>query len=603
MCRRVGADFLPDPAGSFPTVFARYVAAAPEAIAFHEVTVIGREPQARPLTFAQLAGMARRAAASLLAHGVGPGDRVLLALSAPDSFLAFFLGTQGLGAVPVPLPAPGDTQFPKVFRERVRAVAADCDPRAVVLECPVAWDPPLSETAVGIRVVEVVAHDLRAGPSPAVPGYEPCRPLDEVAYLQYTSGSTGSPKGVIVTQRNLVANFRASAAAAALSPDDRNFSWLPLFHDMGLIGGFLQTVYLRIPTFVMAPKYFLARPDNWLRAIDRFRITLSTGPNFAYNLLASRLPDRALHGLDLSSWRLAFAGAEPLDHRTVEAFIQRFGPQGFRATSFYPVYGLAECTLSAAYPEPGVRPRYDTVDRVTLSRDGHAVPTDASLATAVTFVSVGRAIPGHRLRIAEPLGDGALPERHIGEIVITGPSVTPGYFQRNGFSTQSPGALRTGDLGYLADGELFIVDRLKDVLIVAGRNYVPSDIERVVGTVDGVRAGAVIAFTLPGADGTAALHVVAGTEAGARVAQPLRNAVRWAVQSQIGIAPKDVCLVRPGVLPRTSSGKLQRGECRQLYESGLLQSERSAPASTARSGVSGTASPIPERRDGAHAIG
>jgi acyl-CoA synthetase (AMP-forming)/AMP-acid ligase II len=603
MRRRVSVDFLPDPAESFPTVFTHYVDVAPEAIAFHEVTVIGRELQARPFTFAQLAGMARRAAAILLAHGVGPGDRVLLALSAPDSFLAFFLGTQGLGAVPVPLPAPGDTHFAGVFRERVRAVAADCNPRAVVLEGRADWDPPLSETTVGIRVVEVIAHDLRPLPSPSVPGYEPCRSLDEVAYLQYTSGSTGSPKGVIVTQRNLVANFRASAAAAALGPDDRNFSWLPLFHDMGLIGGFLQTVYLRIPTFVMAPKYFLARPDSWLRAIDRFKITLSTGPNFAYNLLASRLPDRALHGMDLASWRLAFAGAEPLDHRTVEAFIRRFGPQGFRATSFYPVYGLAECTLSAAYPEPGVRPHYDTVDRVTLSRDGHAVPTIASLDTAVTFVSVGRAIPGHRLQIVEPRGNGVLPERHIGEIVITGPSVTPGYFQRTGLPKPSPGELRTGDLGYLADGELFIVDRLKDVLIVAGRNYVPSDIERVVGAVDGVRAGAVIAFTLPGADGTAALYVVAGTEAGAHVSHPLRNAVRWAVQSQIGIAPKDVCLVRPGVLPRTSSGKLQRGACRQLYESGVLQSEHSVPAPTGRSEVPSVASSIPERSDIAHAIG
>ncbi len=327
------------------------------------------------------------------------------------------------------------------------------------------------ETA-GPRVLD--AREGRAGADGAAfPPLVFNRSFGETAFIQYTSGSTAAPKGVIVTHGNLVANMRASAEVAGLGPADRSVSWLPLYHDMGLIGGMLLGVYLGAGTFVMRSRSFLGRPDSWLRAISRFKATFACAPNFAYNMLARRLSERALAGLDLSSWRLAFNGAEPIDRVTVNEFARRLAPAGLPLESMYPVYGMAECTLAISLPTPGAPVRLDFVDRALLSSTGRASQTSPDSPSAACFTGVGRALPAHRVRIVEPGSRTELPERHLGEIVVSGPSVTPGYFRNDGRCAPSREELQTGDLGYVADGELYVVDRIKDILILGGRKCRP----------------------------------------------------------------------------------------------------------------------------------
>jgi acyl-CoA synthetase (AMP-forming)/AMP-acid ligase II len=405
------------------------------------------------------------------------------------------------------------------------------------------------------------------------PSFRFDRSFHETAFIQYTSGSTGSPKGVVVTHRNLVANMRASTEGARFGPNDRSLSWLPLYHDMGLVGGLLLGLYLGIDTFVMPTRSFVGRPDSWLRAMSRFKATFSCAPNFAYSILARRLPESALQGIDLSSWRLAFNGAEPIDLATLRDFTQRFAVTGLSPESSFPVYGMAECTLAVAFPTPGVPVRQDVVDRDLLGRAGRAVPVVSGSPSAVSFASVGRAVPGHSLRILDPDGGAELPERHLGEVAVSGPSVSPYYFRKDGKYGEPRKELRTGDLGYMASGELYIVDRIKDLLIIGGRNFVPSDIERVVCDVPGVRYGSVVSFAIRGADGTDELYLVVGAEPRSSVEGDLRHMVSEKVHERFGLAARDIVLVKPGIVPKTSSGKIRRLACRELYERGGYRAE------------------------------
>lgn len=557
--------YLPDPTRSFTEVFALHAARTPGRAALGVVGFKGKEPEAEMHTLADLEQSARRAARMLEQAGVDRGDRVILSLSAPEQFLAFLLGAQALGAIPVPLPSVAELQL-AAYATRISSVARDSSPRAMVYDDARARESVHGALGHEIALIDAggdaLEHVLPLGDD----RYVVERSLHDVAFMQYTSGSTGNPKGVVVLHYNAIANIRAMIEGGHVDHDDVMLSWLPLFHDMGLVAGLMLGLYLGIPTYVASPRSFVTRPDSWLRAVTRFRASFSPGPNFAYGILARRIPDSALSGLDLSSWRLAFDGAEPIDPETAHRFVERFAPHGFRADCFRPAYGMAECTLAASFTPPGQPTAFDHVDRRELANHGLAIPAARDSSAGVAFVGCGRAVPGHRIRILDADSARELPERTLGEIAVSGPSVTPGYFRDLAGGQPCRTELRTGDLGYVADGELFVVDRLKDLLIIAGRKYVPADVEREVALVDGVRPGGVIAFAERGNEGTDDLFLmVAGEPRALRDPDRLRAAVRSRVQQHFGVTPADVLVVKPGQLPKTSSGKLQRSACRDLH--------------------------------------
>jgi acyl-CoA synthetase (AMP-forming)/AMP-acid ligase II len=475
-----------------------------------------------------------------------------------------------------------DFQARGAFRDRIESVFVDCEPRAMVFDSKQESQMLDPDLAAKTRVIDGSEADQATTPDGDAPlPFRLDRSPEEIAFLQYTSGSTGSPKGVVVTHGNLIANLRSMVRAADLRPTERSFNWLPLYHDMGLIGGLLLALYAGGESFVMPTKVFVGRPDSWLRAMTAFKATFACAPNFAYSMLARRLPDGALAGLDLSSWRVAFNGAEPIDRATIDDFVRRFASVGFPAGTMFPVYGMAECTLAVAFPPPGRPSHYDFVDREGLSRDRRAESIAEGAASAICFVSVGRSIPDLRVRILEPDADVELEERHVGEVAVSGPSVTPYYFRKDGRYSPPRQELRTGDLGYLADGELYVVDRLKDLLIVAGRNIVPSDVERVVAGIPGTRSGSIIAFAVRGSTGTDEICLVVGAEQESLQDDGLRETIRKVVYQHFAVSTKDVVLVTPKAIPKTSSGKVRRAACRDQYQQGLFRGPPSQDGSIA----------------------
>jgi acyl-CoA synthetase (AMP-forming)/AMP-acid ligase II len=338
---------------------------------------------------------------------------------------------------------------------------------------------------------------------------------------------------------------------------------------MGLVGGLLASIYCAAETCLMPPLAFLARPVTWLEAITHCEARLTVAPTFAYSLCARKIPDKQLEDVDLSSLRLAYVGAEPTDPMTLNAFIERFTPYGLSPTAMYPVYGLAEATLAVSFPAPGTKLRYDTVDRRRLAKAGVAELATSAGPDRATFVSVGHALPRHRVTIVDRDTGDPLAERQVGELLVEGDSVTPGYFG-DAPETICP-VLHTGDLAYAADGHLYIVDRIKDLVIIGGQNYAPSDIENAAAEVVGLRRGRIVAFSAPRSEGGEALHIVA--EASPLRWRPLKEVeadVRKAVRRAIGLSAATVTIVAPGSLERTSSGKIKRRACAEAHRSGAL---------------------------------
>ncbi len=558
---------VPDAALTLPEVLAWHVRRHPER---PHVRLLGEGDTVEELTYAALDARAREIAVGLLAHDVAPGDCVALMLPTGSDYLASFHGVLLAGAVPVPIYPP---VRPSQLADHLRRHAAIlANARCVALVTVDAAKPVarlLRATAAELRAV-VTVDDL-AGRTGAL------RPVaaggDDLAFLQYTSGSTGTPKGVELTHANLLANIRAMGRAIDVTPDDVFVSWLPLYHDMGLIGAWLGSLYHAVPLVLMSPLQFLARPARWLRAISDHRGTLSAGPNFAYELCLNKLPDSSLAGLDLASWRWAFNGAEPVSAATLRGFARRFAACGFRAEALAPVYGLAECALGLGFPPPGRGVRVDRVERTTFARTGRALPARDDDPHPLEVVACGRPLPGYQVRILDDDGR-ELPDREAGRLQFSGPSATRGYHR----NPEATAALRdgdwreTGDLAYVADGEIHITGRVKDLIIRGGRNIYPQEVEAAVGALDGVRSGCVAVFGAnDAASGTERLVVLAET----RVAEPdaraeLEQAIQQAVVDQLGAPAEEVVLAPAHAVLKTSSGKIRRGAMRELYLRGAV---------------------------------
>jgi 1-acyl-sn-glycerol-3-phosphate acyltransferase len=522
------------------------------------------------LTFAELWEGALRVGTGLGGLGLRPGDRVVLMLAAGVDFFRAFLGVLCAGGVPVPIYPPLRAAGLGDYLDRQARLLDNARPSALVAEPALAAAARLlTERTPGRPAVSTVAA-LAGEPSAGI-----VRPSsDDLGLIQYTSGSTGDPKGVALSHRAMLANIRAIGRGLAITPDDVAICWLPLYHDMGLIGNWLTALYHGIPTVVLSPLSFLNRPERWLWAFHRYRGTASPAPNFAFDLCARKIPDAAIEGLDLSSWRAALCGAEPVRAETLERFIHRFAPYGFRREAMMPVYGLAETSVALTITPPGRGPLFDRVERASFLSRGHAEPSGAP--DALTLVGSGRPIPGHEVRVVDPDAlDRELPERRQGRILFRSPARMEGYYRR----PEATAAVRagdwidTGDLGYLADGELYVTGRIKDLVIKGGRKYHPQDIERAAQRVAGVRQGCVVAFDAPSERGET-IVVAAETAASAAERERIVREVIAAVGGEIGTPPDQVLLVPPRTIPKTSSGKLQRREARARYIKGDLVQRR-----------------------------
>ncbi|MDA8249604.1 MAG: AMP-binding protein, partial [Rhodospirillales bacterium] len=423
-----------------------------------------------------------------------------------------------------------------------------------------------------------------AAPVPAAAG--------ATALIQYTSGSTGDPKGVVLTHANLLANIRAMGQALEASSADAVVSWLPLYHDMGLIGCWLGSLYYGAPAAIMPPLAFLADPARWLWAIHRHRATISAAPNFAYELCLKSVRDADVAGLDLGSLRRLANGAEPVSPATVTRFTQRFARHGLRPEAMAPVYGLAESVVALAFPPPGRGPVIDRIDRDALATQGLARPAAPGAADALDLVACGQPIPGHEIRVVDEDGR-ELPERREGRLQFKGPSATAGYFRapEKTRALFDGDWLESGDRAYIAGGDVYITGRIKDIIIRAGRHIHPQELEERVGAVEGVRRGCVAAIASPDpASGTERLVVVAETRLRDPAARAdLRRRIIEASRAILpDMPPEEVVLAPPHAIPKTSSGKLRRAATRALYERrGLGQQRRNVRWQVARLWLAG----------------
>ncbi len=564
----------PVDAVTFAEVLRRHAEHDPARVQIHLLD----QDRGEDISYGLLYERASAVAAGLASSGLKPGETVAIMLPTCDDFFYSFLGVMLSGGIAVPIYPPArPSQIEEYVRrqtlilrnagvrflisfERVRAVSK-------LMELSL---PTLKEVITTSQLVARGRAVSGAGASPA-----------EIFFIQYTSGSTGNPKGVTLTHSNVLANVRGIGWAVNATPADVVVSWLPLYHDMGLIGSWLFSLYHGFPITVMSPLDFLARPERWLWALSDSGGTLCPAPNFSFELCARKISDEALEGVDLSKWHVVINAGEPVLPSTLKRFSERFSPIGFDARGFIPCYGLAESSVALTFPPMWRDPLIDNIDRATFELEGRAVSANAGTSEdTLQFVANGVALPEHQVRIVD--SDGAdLPERTRGRVIFRGPSRTQGYF-RNPEATAAAidphGWMDSGDLGYIADGEIYITGRLKDCIIKAGHNIIPQDVEMAAWEVEGIRKGCVAAFgTVDQGTGTEKLVVVAET----RVSDPserrrVAGQVVDVIATKIGIPPDDVVLSAPESVPKTSSGKIRRAEMRRLYEAGEIANKRRA---------------------------
>ncbi|MCX4820508.1 fatty acyl-AMP ligase [Streptomyces sp. NBC_01142] len=537
---------------------------------------VGTNPQGElesdVLGYGELGERAKRLASWLQDHG-SHGHRVLILQSGVREFMTSFLGCLYAGAVAVPAPAPvGSRQNV----ERVANIVRDASVSYILTDAAMASTVSQLLANIGHPEVACLATD-RAEAGDAGAWQEPGLFPDDVAFLQYTSGSVSEPKGVMVTHRNLLANQRAIQQAMRTTGDSRVGGWLPFHHDMGLVGHLLHPLWLGGAGVLMSPMTFAKRPLRWLEMIDQYGITTGGGPNLAYDLCLRRIKDDEIEQLDLSRWETAVNGAEPVRAETMDAFAERFAPAGFRKEAFYPCYGLAESTLLVSGKEPGEMAASRVVDAADLEH--HRLRPAPQGRPARTLVSSGRP-QNCEVVIVDPASCRKLPSGVVGEVWIRGESVARGYWNRplenahafNGATEDGDeGYLRTGDLGVMDGDELYITGRMKDIMIVAGRNLYPQDIERSVQRVSAL-FGSSAAFAVESdRDHVVVVQEVrTGSGFEAELAS-LSAAVRMCVSKEFEVAAENVLLVRPGTVRRTTSGKLQRTAMRRLFLDGRIQ--------------------------------
>jgi 1-acyl-sn-glycerol-3-phosphate acyltransferase len=518
------------------------------------------------ITYEQLWNDACAVAGGLQHQGVRRGDTVALMLPTGRDYFGSFFGVLLAGAVPVPLYPPNRLSQ---IEEHVRRHAGI-----------------LTNAMADTLITTAAMHRLAAVLRMHVPSLHGIATADELrcahaepihvdvdhgstALLQYTSGSTGQPKGVVLSHANVLSNITALGNALAVRREDVFVSWLPLYHDMGLIGAWLGTLYHGLPLVVMSPISFLSRPLRWLEAIHRHRGTLSAAPNFAYELCLKRVTDRDLAGLDLSTWRIAMNGAEAVMPDTLVKFQSRFARCGLRRSALTPVYGLAECSVGLTVPPLERGPLIDVIDRESFVRQGIAAPVSAG-ANTLSFVSCGRPLAQHDVRIVNdarrPVG-----ERHEGRLEFRGPSATQAYY-RNPEATAKlihDDWLDSGDRAYMTGGEIYVTGRIKDIIIRAGRHIHPDELESAIGAIPGVRKGCVAVFgSTDTATGTERVIVLAETHVQrAEDRESLRQSIIATTLGLLGEPPDDVALAAPHTVLKTSSGKIRRAASREIYES------------------------------------
>lgn len=529
---------------------------------------IGRDRAERYYPYEALEAEAYRRAAFLAAMGLRKGERVALVIQEPHDFVLALLGAIVGGFVPVPIFPRASFKNVDSYLDTLAHIVEISGSRVLLcMDANREIVDRLLERVPALERIESVEHCFEGQPPAfAPPTVEP----SDICFLQFTSGSTNKPKGVMVTHANLVANASAFLGPAGLNRNEQDVgvSWLPLFHDMGLIGFVLGTLVADLQAVVMPTESFARSPGLWLETISKYKGTVTYAPNFAYGLVTKRVKDKDLVNLDLSTLRVAGCGAEPIRAQTLIDFTAKFAPAGLRPTAMLPSYGMAESTLAITFHPLDQPMIVDRVDGEAMKR-GEALPATDATKTTLEIVGCGRPFPGHDLAIVDEQGQ-HLGERRVGEVVTRGPSVTPGYFQNPEATAETfrDGWLHTGDLGYIANGELFICGRLKDLIIIRGANFYPQDIEWVVGDLPGVRRGNVVAFSTMH-DGTEELVIAA--EAGSADAARLREEIPRVVAESFGLQVHHVAIVGVGELPKTSSGKAQRRKSKALFESGQLE--------------------------------
>ena len=525
------------------------------------------------LSYRDLDQRARTIAAALQANA-GLGERAVLLFPSGPDYVAAFFGCLYAGVIAVPAYPPESTR--RHHQERLLSIISDAEPRLLLTIASLSEGLAQIENAPPVLSVDTLEAQR------ADQWVEPDLKADDIAFLQYTSGSTALPKGVQVSHGNLVANevLIRRGFGIDLNPDDVIVSWLPLYHDMGLIGGLLQPIFSGVPCVLMSPAYFLGRPLRWLEAISEYGGTISGGPDFAYRLCSERVSESALERLDLSRWRVAYSGSEPIRLDTLERFSEKFAACGFTPNNFFASYGLAEATLFVA---GGTRGR----GIPALRLDEQALAANrAEPGQGPAIMSCGTSQPDHAVLIADPHTLTELPDQCIGELWATGPSVAHGYWRNPEASAktfvQHAGRtwLRTGDLGFIRDGEVYITGRLKDLLIVRGHNLYPQDIEQTIEReVEGVRKGRVAAFAVndQGLEGIGIAAEISRSVQKILPPEALIKAIRQAVAEACQQAPSVVVLLNPGALPKTSSGKVQRAACAIRHADGSLDSYAQFP--------------------------
>lgn len=526
------------------------------------------------LTFAQLRDRARGVASTLLKKGA-PGDRALLIFPQGLDFIAAFFGCLMAGVIAVPMMVPRRQST----RDSSESIVADCAPRFIMTCAPLSTGPRKDVAArFSGSAFEWIVVDATAAPATDIAPTLPPVERETIAFLQYTSGSTSDPKGVVVTHANLLENLEMIRMAFGATNTSHFVSWIPLYHDMGLIMSALESFYVGSRCALMAPAAFVQRPLVWLKAIQEYRGEIACVPNFAFDLCVSRFSAETAAGLDLSSWKVAVNASEPVHADTVARFNETFAPFGFAPRAMYPLYGMAEATVMISGGTRGAGHVTRAVSRTELGN--HRVVAPRREDDTQIVVGSGRATVGERIAIVGPANCSRLGPDRVGEVWVGGPHVAQGYWRNEAVTHATFGAqiagepgehwLRTGDLGFLDQrGELFITGRIKELIIIRGINHYPQDIERTVQDCDpALRQNGGAAFSVPDEIGDEMLVVVQEVERTHRHAvdaADLVGRIREAVANEHEVHARHVVLIRPGTLPKTTSGKIQRGGTRQAW--------------------------------------